>query len=324
MLRNTTSPETYFQTAFRIQSPWTIASDRKNNVEEKILKKECYLFDFAPNRALRLITDYCIRLNIDNDKKTTEEKIEEFIKFLPILCFNGSVMTKINSEEVLDYGMVGTSGTQLAKKFESSRLINVDNNTLKNILNDQKALDILMKIEGFRTIQSELEKIINKTEKINKIKKDIGDDISTKQKKELSQEEKDQRNLRKKIQDKIKIFATRIPVFMYLTDYREETLKDVITQLEPGLFKKLYLYLLKILNISPARVSLIIQKWTQQFLLLRDMKIPHFIIMVLLNLIQKRLVFSILKYHLKNFIKIKIVIDFFNKVFILIFINERI
>ena len=238
MLRNTTSPETYFQTAFRIQSPWTIASDRKNNVEEKILKKECYLFDFAPNRALRLITDYCIRLNIDNDKKTTEEKIEEFIKFLPILCFNGSVMTKINSEEVLDYGMVGTSGTQLAKKFESSRLINVDNNTLKNILNDQKALDILMKIEGFRTIQSELEKIINKTEKINKIKKDIGDDISTKQKKELSQEEKDQRNLRKKIQDKIKIFATRIPVFMYLTDYREETLKDVITQLEPGLFKK--------------------------------------------------------------------------------------
>jgi hypothetical protein len=33
-------------------------------------------------------------------------------------------------------------------------------------------------------------------------------------------------------------FATRIPVFMYLTDYREETLKDVITQLESALFKK--------------------------------------------------------------------------------------
>lgn len=33
-------------------------------------------------------------------------------------------------------------------------------------------------------------------------------------------------------------FATRIPIFMYLTDYRERSLKDVITQLEPGLFKK--------------------------------------------------------------------------------------
>ena len=44
--------------------------------------------------------------------------------------------------------------------------------------------------------------------------------------------------MRKKIQEKLIKFATRVPVFMYLTDYRERCLKDVITQLEPGLFKK--------------------------------------------------------------------------------------
>ena len=44
--------------------------------------------------------------------------------------------------------------------------------------------------------------------------------------------------MRKKIQEKLIKFATRVPVFMYLTDYRERSLKDVITQLEPGLFKK--------------------------------------------------------------------------------------
>ena len=239
MLRNTKSPETYFQTAFRVQSPWTMPLEENvNALKEKILKENCYLFDFAPNRALKLVSDYCIRLNLDDEKKSTEEKVEEFIKFLPILCFNGSTMQSINAEDVLDIGMVGTSGTQLAKKFESTRLINVDNVTLKNLLNDKKALNILMKIEGFRTIQNDLEKIINKTDKINNIKKEIGDKISEKQKKELTQEEKDQRNLRKKIQDKIKIFATRIPVFMYLTEYREETLRDVITKLEPSLFKK--------------------------------------------------------------------------------------
>ena len=43
---------------------------------------------------------------------------------------------------------------------------------------------------------------------------------------------------KKKIQEKLIKFATRIPVFMYLTDFREHSLKDVITQLEPGLFKK--------------------------------------------------------------------------------------
>lgn len=40
------------------------------------------------------------------------------------------------------------------------------------------------------------------------------------------------------IQEKLIKFATRVPVFMYLTDYREYSLQDVITQLEPDLFKK--------------------------------------------------------------------------------------
>lgn len=44
--------------------------------------------------------------------------------------------------------------------------------------------------------------------------------------------------LRKQIQEKLIKFATRVPIFMYLTDYRERSLKDVITQLEPGLFRK--------------------------------------------------------------------------------------
>ena len=44
--------------------------------------------------------------------------------------------------------------------------------------------------------------------------------------------------MRRQIQEKLIKFATRVPIFMYLTDYRERTLKDVITQLEPGLFKK--------------------------------------------------------------------------------------
>ena len=43
---------------------------------------------------------------------------------------------------------------------------------------------------------------------------------------------------RKQVQEKLIKFVTRILVFMYLTDYRERCLKDVITQLEPGLFKK--------------------------------------------------------------------------------------
>ncbi len=74
--------------------------------------------------------------------------------------------------------------------------------------------------------------IINKSESVKKAKKEANDErLSKKEKIELSDEEKEYKSLRKKIQDKLIKFATRIPVFMYLTDYRERSLKDVITQL---------------------------------------------------------------------------------------------
>ena len=74
---------------------------------------------------------------------------------------------------------------------------------------------------------------------MKKARKEANDEeLSAKEKKELTEEEKEYKSLRKQIQEKLIKFATRVPIFMYLTDYRERSLKDVITQLEPGLFKK--------------------------------------------------------------------------------------
>ncbi|MCL2683581.1 MAG: restriction endonuclease, partial [Bacteroidales bacterium] len=88
-------------------------------------------------------------------------------------------------------------------------------------------------------LNQDIETIINKSEAIKKAKRDANDrELSKPEKKILSEKEKEYKSLRKQIQDKLIKFATRIPVFMYLTDYRERCLKDVITQLEPGLFKK--------------------------------------------------------------------------------------
>jgi len=96
-----------------------------------------------------------------------------------------------------------------------------------------------MSIEGFRNLNQEIETIINKSEAVQKAKRDANDEeMSPKEKKELSEEEKEYKNLRKQIQEKLIKFATRVPIFMYLTDFRERSLKDVITQLEPALFKK--------------------------------------------------------------------------------------
>lgn len=232
MLRNLKSPETYFQAAFRVQSPWEV----RNEIGDKIImKKECYVFDFALDRALRQISDYSCRLDIN--ESNPEAKVGEFIKFLPVLAYDGSSMKEVNAQDILDIALAGTSATLLAKRWESALLVNVDNDTLKRLLDSPEAMKALMNIEGFRNLNSDISTIINKSEAIKNAKKKKTE-ASQKEKKELSDEEKEIKSKRKQIQEKLIKFATRIPVFMYLTDYRERCLKDVITQLEPGLFKK--------------------------------------------------------------------------------------
>lgn len=238
MLRNSSSPETYFQAAFRVQTPWVIKNpDSKSPNKEEILKEECYVFDFAPDRALRQIADYSCRLNVE--ESNPEVKVAEFINFLPVLAYDGSYMEQVDAAKILDMAMSGTTATLLARRWESALLVHVDNNTLARLMANEEAMKALMSIEGFRNLNQDIETIINKSESVKKTKKEANDKALTKkQKKELTEEEKEYKSLRKDIQDKLIKFATRVPVFMYLTDFREHSLKDVITQLEPGLFKK--------------------------------------------------------------------------------------
>ena len=204
--------------------------------KNKIIKKECYVFDFALDRALRQISDYSCQLNVD--ESNPEKKVADFINFLPVLAYDGSTMKQINAQDILDIAFAGTSATLLAKRWESALLVNVDNDTLQRLLNNKEALDALMKIKVFRTLNQEIETIINKLEKVKKAKKEGDEKFTETEKKEITEEEKEYKSKRKDIQKKLIKIATRVPIFMYLTDYRERTLKDVITQLEPALFKK--------------------------------------------------------------------------------------
>jgi hypothetical protein len=238
MLRNASSPETYFQAAFRVQTPWVMRGHDANDPNnELIVKEECYVFDFAPDRALRQIADYSCRLN--SDETNPESKVAEFVHFLPVLAFDGSSMKEIDAAGILDMAMSGTTATLLARRWESALLVNVDNSTLERLMKNDAAMKALMSIEGFRSLNQEIETIINKSESVKKAKQEANNrDLTKQEKKQLSEEEKEYKNKRKQIQDKLIKFATRIPVFMYLTDNRERTLKDVITKLEPSLFNK--------------------------------------------------------------------------------------
>jgi hypothetical protein len=237
MLRNLKSPETYFQAAFRVQSRWSIKNPNGDDPnEEEILKPVCFVFDFAPTRALRQLSLYGIGLS--PNEPNPESAVKDLVSFLPVLAYDGANMTQIDAGGILDIAMAGTSATLLARKWESALLVNVDNDTLRRVLDNPEAMAAVERIEGWRSLGDNIiETIINKSEKIKELKNKAKErELTEKQKKQLTEEEKEYKSKRKLVQEKLIKFATRIPAFMYLTDFRENTLQDVITKLEPDLF----------------------------------------------------------------------------------------
>lgn len=237
MLRNLKSPETYFQAAFRVQSPWSIKNPNGDNPnEEEVLKPICFVFDFAPTRALRQLSEYGIGLS--PNEANPENAVKDLVAFLPVLAYDGANMTQIDAGGILDIAMAGTSATLLARKWESAMLVNVDNGTLRRILDNPEAMEALARIEGWRSLgDNVIETIINKSEKVKSLKNKAKEGrLTAQEKKQLSDEEKEYKSKRKQVQEKLVKFATRIPAFMYLTEFRENTLQDVITKLEPDLF----------------------------------------------------------------------------------------
>lgn len=239
-LRNTDKPETYFQTAFRAQSPWAV-TNADNPMEKEIIKPLCYLLDFAPSRALKLIANYSNELGGVNDTRSAEKRLEEFIEFLPVLCYDGVSMTKLDATAILDISTFGTASTMLAKRWQSARLVDVTTIVLEKILNSPEILSALEKIEDFRNLRNDITKTINSEKALNKKKKERaekGDEPTKEEKKKEDAEEKENKTFKRVLREKLLKFITRIPVFMYLTDHREEKLVDVIRNLEPELFSK--------------------------------------------------------------------------------------
>lgn len=222
---------------------------------ELVAKPVCCVFDFAPTRALRQLSEYGIGLSSSEDNP--EKAVKELVSYLPVLAYDGAEMTEIDAGGVLDIALAGTSGSLLARKWEDAALVNVDNITLRRILDNPEAMAAVQKIEGWRSLgDNVIETIISKAESIKEIKESAGEEgLSKKNNKILSQEEKEYKSKRKLVQDKLIKFATRIPAFMYLTDFRENTLQDVITKIEPELFNRVTgltvddFYLLVSLNV---------------------------------------------------------------------------
>ena len=236
MLRELKSPESYFQAAFRVQSPWTnrFINTEVGGMDEAVIKDQCYVLDFSPNRALRQIVDYATRLRSETGSERDDEvAIDEFMEFLPVLSFDGYSMSQLHASDVIDYLTKGVSSSMLARRWNSPELLTLDLKAMEALLSNPELLESLEQIEMFRNITNDLTTMISTNKELRQKK-------LTKEK--LTKDETDRKDdaakRRETLKKKLQRLITRIPAFMYLTDDREKTIRDIIQQLEPALFEK--------------------------------------------------------------------------------------
>ena len=233
MLRNCKSPETYFQAAFRVQSPWTIKDE---NLKEINLKEECYVFDFDPNRTLIQIKTYCDSINTTH--QNIESVVSDFIKYLPVLAYNGLNMEQIDAEGLIDIAMGNTTATLLAKGWDNSLLININYSTINGLIDDEDALRIINSIVFKDSSNSNnLEIIINKHKELENFRKKVKP-LTKKEKQECKSIVKTINKERKEFEDKLRTLLARLPLFLYLSDAHETNFQEILHPSEEDLFQK--------------------------------------------------------------------------------------
>ena len=235
ILRSLKSPESYFQAAFRVQSPWASKNDDGTRT---INKHTCFVFDFDPNRALTLVYQYGTKLAGGSAKTSPADVIEELIEFLPIFAFDGGRMDPVDVNAVMDWGTAGAGAAMLAKRWGSPRLIDLSEAVLTKLLGDSDLVARLEQMEDFRTLRQDANKIIAHSQKVRQGKKPKGGGTSEDEDPEVKAARKAKREQVNTLRSKLLKFVQAVPVFMYLTDYREEALVDIIESLDTNLFER--------------------------------------------------------------------------------------
>src|ERR1019366_9194879 len=125
---------------------------------------EGFLFGGRGGR-MRQLSEYGIGLS--PGESNPENAVRDLVSFLPVLAFDGANMMQIDAGSILDIAMAGTSATLLARKWESALLVNVDNDTLRRVLDSPEATAALGRIEGWRALGDNIiETIINKSDRV--------------------------------------------------------------------------------------------------------------------------------------------------------------
>ena len=225
-----TAASTYMQTIFRVQTPAVIGGKQK---------EECFVFDFAPDRTLKVIAETA-KISSKAGKTTNNDReiLGEFLNFCPIIGFEGSQMKVYNTEKMLGQLKKAYIERVVKNGFEDSYLYNdellhmdklalEEFSKLKEIIGSTKAQgstgDININAQGLTDEQYELLQMPEIREKPVR-------ELTPKQQKALAQEKEIKKNRDTAISI-LRGISIRMPLLMYGADLQKnlDGTEDAIT-----------------------------------------------------------------------------------------------
>ena len=167
-----TSASSYLQTIFRVQSPC--------NKDGKI-KDNCYVFDFAPDRTLKMVAESVALSTKAGKAKDSDKKIMgEFLNYCPVISIDGTRMKEYSTDRLLQQLKRAYAERAVQNGFDDTNLYNdellklsdvelADFDKLKGIIGQSKAQkktkEIDMNNQGFTEEEYEEKEKLDKKPK---------------------------------------------------------------------------------------------------------------------------------------------------------------
>ena len=229
-----TAASSYMQTIFRVQTPATINGR---------MKEQCYVFDFAPDRTLKVIAETAkISAKAGKTSQSDRKAMGEFINFCPIISVEGSQMNRFDVPRMLEQLKRVYVERVVRNGFEDNSLYNDELMKLDDL--ELQEFDDLKKIIGQTKAMPKTNQVDINSQGLNNEEYEEKEKLEKKPKKELTEEERKRlEELKKKTKNReaaisiLRGISIRMPLLIYgaeLSDENQEiTIDNFASLIDP-------------------------------------------------------------------------------------------
>ena len=229
-----TAASSYMQTIFRVQTPATINGR---------MKEQCYVFDFAPDRTLKVIAETAkISSKAGKTSQSDRKAMGEFINFCPIISIEGSQMNRFDVPRMLEQLKRVYVERVVRNGFEDNSLYNDELMKLDDL--ELQEFDDLKKIIGQTKAMPKTNQVDINSQGLNNEEYEEKEKLEKKPKKKLTEEERKRlEELKKKTKNReaaisiLRGISIRMPLLIYgaeLSDENQEiTIDNFASLIDP-------------------------------------------------------------------------------------------